>query len=276
MNQFNSDLREAWERCSTAELEEKLQAELEKDSPEDEHVLLLLHILEEREAKAPLRLSAREEEALERYRQKRARKKKSPHVFHGWLSIAASVVLVCIVVLAVIPQKAEAETFWEMLQRMTNTVIAYFSPQDKFDDAETKYMFRTDNPGLQQVYDAVVELGITEPMVPTWLPEDYSLTNIDTYQLPMSSGIHATFSNGRQEIIYKLDVLNGEPAHQYYKDDTHYTTWERDGNTYQVARNNELWTVVWEKDRIKCFLTLDCQEETLRRILESIYVMEDE
>ena len=92
----------------------------------------------------------------------------------------------------------------------------------------------------------------------------------------MASGICATFSDDGNEIVYKVDVYNGEPAHQYYKDDTHYEAWERDGSTYHIARNNNRWLVVWGKENIECFLTLDCQEETLKRVLESICVTEDE
>jgi hypothetical protein len=163
-----------------------------------------------------------------------------------------------------------------MMQKITDSVIGYFSPEDKFDDAEEEYVFRTDHPGLQQVYDAVVELGVTEPVVPMWLPEDYYLVDLDVYQSPTSRGINISFSNGDQDIIYQLNVLNGEPAHQYYKDETQYKTWELEGCTYYVASNNERWLVVWGIENIKCSITVDCQEETLRRILESIYVMEDE
>ena len=273
MNQLNSDLREAWEQCSTPELEERLQAELEKHPPEDDRVLLLLHILEDREAKSPLKLTSQEEEALERYRQKSTKQKKRRY---GWLSIAASVVLVFALALIAVPQEASAESFWGMLQRMTDSVIGYFSPEDKFDDAEETYVFTTDHPGLQQVYDAVVELGVTEPVVPMWLPDGFLLDEFRIFQTPATNCVNAIFKSNENEIIYRIDVFGGEPAHQYYKDEAQYETWELEGCSYQVARNNDLWVVIWEKENIICAITVDCQEETLQTILESIYVMEDE
>ena len=45
--------------------------------------------------------------------------------------------------------------------------------------------------------------------------------------------------------------------------------------TYNITRNNDWWVAVWTKDNIECSIALDCQEETLRRILDSIYTMED-
>ena len=277
MKELNTaDLRNQWEPLSTPELEGMLQAELDRKPPDDEKVILLLHILEAREKDLPLQLSAREEEAWQRYKQKvMNRKGKRRHPMR-WLSVAASIVLVVTILVSVVPQQAEAESFWEVLQKMTHNVMEYFSPRDKFDDAENHYSFETDNPGLQQVYDAVVELGVTEPVVPMWLPDGYVLNEIKSIDFPMSKGVHTLFSNKNDEIVYKLDVYNGEPAHEYYKDDTHYESHEREGTTYHITRNNEWWFVIWTKENIECVLTLDCSEETLWKILESIHVTEAE
>ena len=277
MKELNTaDLRHQWEPLSTPELEAMLQAELDRKPPDDEKVILLLHILEAREKDLPLHLSAREEEAWQRYKQKVMSRKGKKRFPMRWLSVAASVVLIVAVLFSVIPQQAEAESFWEMLQRMTHNVMEYFSPRDKFDDAENHYSFETDNPGLQQVYDAVTELGVTEPVVPMWLPDNYVIEEFDQFDFPMTKGIFSRFSNGNDEIVYKLDVYNGEPAHEYYKDDTHYESHERDGTKYHITRNNERWIVIWEKENTECSITLDCTEDTLWRILESIYVTEDD
>ena len=267
-----ADLRREWEPLSTAELEAMLQRELERKPPDDEKVILLLHILEDREPKLPLRLTAREEQAWEQYRQKTMGRRRKGKLPIRWLSVAASLVLIVAVLTAVVPQQAEADNFWEMLQRMTNTVLGYFGRDDKF--GEMDYHFETENPGLQQVYDAVVELGVKEPVVPMWLPNGFELAEFDTKITPMTKGVWVNFSNGEQEIVYKLDVYDGEPAHQYYKDDTHYESQEWDGTIYQVARNMNRWIVIWTKENTECFLTLECQEETLRQILRSIHVTE--
>ena len=277
MKELNTaDLRNQWEPLSTPELEAMLQMELDRKPPDDEKVILLLHILEAREKDLPLQLSAREEEAWQRYKQKVMNLKGKKRLPNRWLSVAATVVLIVAVLFSVVPQRAEAESFWEMLQRMTSTLMEYISPWDRFDEVEENYFFKTDHPGLQQVYDAVVELGVTEPVVPMWLPDNYELNEFVHLDSPMTKGIHVSFSNGNDEVIYKLNVYNGEPAHQYYKDDTHYESHEREGTTYYITQNNGWWGVVWTRKNIECSITLDCTEDTLWRILESIYVTEDD
>ena len=86
--------------------------------------------------------------------------------------------------------------------------------------------------------------------------------------------VGATFINNESEIVYKLEVYDGEPAHEYYKDDTHYEFHEREGTAYYINQNDGWWSVVWTRRNIECHLTLVCQEETLWRILESIHVTE--
>lgn len=276
MKQFNIDLQQEFVQRSTTELELLLDEELKKQTPDDDVVLTLLHILKDREPNLPLQLSSREEEAIKHYQQKRNNAKRRKPIARRLLSIAASVILILTMLFTLAPQEAEAETFWEMIQRITAAVLEYIAPQELLRDAESEYTFKTENPGLQQVYDEAIKLGITEPVVPMWLPENCELTELLHTESPMLSGIHATFSDGDNEIVYKLDLFNGEPARQYYKDGTHYESHEWDGTTYHIVRNKELWVVIWEKEKIECLLTVDCQEDTLRRILSSIYVTEDE
>lgn len=126
MNQFNMvDLRAQWEQLPTEQLEKMLQAETVKEVPDEDMIIELLHILEAREADRPLTLTPREEAAWKTY-QKRVRSRARKHFYiPRWMAVAASAVLIIGVLMSVVPQKAEAENFWEMLQRWTETVLSY-------------------------------------------------------------------------------------------------------------------------------------------------------
>ena len=266
------DLRNQWEPLPTPELEAMLQKELEQKPPDDDKVILLLHILEIREKDLPLELSPREAEAWQQYRQRVMARKGKRKLPPRWLSVAASIVLIAAVLVSMVPQQAQAESFWDMLQRISGNVMEYFSGEGKRTDIQ--YQFATDNPGLQQVYDAVTELGVTEPVVPMWIPEGYELNELKPINYPMASGVYASFSDGFDELVYRISVYIGEPAHQYYKDDTHYESHEREGTKYYITRNNDRWGVIWTSRYIECSITLDCAEDTLWKILESIHVTE--
>lgn len=265
-------LRESLEQLETAKLDEMLQAELEKSTPDPDSIRLIMRILEGRESAAPEPITSSEEAAWQQYQKRMAGLRKKPSPVRRWVTAVASVVLVVGLLFAVVPQQAEAETFWEMLQRWSNTVLGYFNRDDKF--GEMNYIFETDNPGLQQVYDAVVEMGVTDPVVPMWLPEGYELIKLESKNTPMLQGLWACFSMDENQLIYKLDVFAGEPAHEFYRDNSYYEEYEKNGINFCITQNNGSWVAVWTKDNIECFLTLDCQEETFRRVLRSIFVME--
>lgn len=266
-------LRESLEQLETARLDELLQAELKKVSPDPDSVRLIMSILEERDAAAPAPVTDAEQAAWQQYQSRMAGLQKKPAPVRRWLTVAASVVLVVGLLFAVVPQQAEAETFWEMLQRLSNKVVEFLNGNDTF--YEDKYEFKTDNDGLQQVYDAATELGVTDPVVPMWLPNQTEIIEFTVKDTPMLKGLLARFSYDNSEIVYRIDVYGGDPAHQYYRNDSHYEEYEKNGMNFFITQNNGSWVAVWTKDNIECFLTLDCQEDTLRRILGSIYVMEE-
>lgn len=274
MKEFNkTGLRGALEEMPAEELRAMLQAELGREEPDPDSVRLILNVLEDRESEKFQNPTPENNAAWELYQQRMKGLRKNQAGKWPWAIRAASLILVIGLLFAIVPQKAEAETFWEMLHRMSDTVIEFFSREDRFRTQE--YVFRTNNPGLQKVYDAVVELGITEPVVPSWLPDNPELVELKTKISPMNSSVCATFLNCEDQIVYKLTVYEGEPAHQYFRDEAYFDSYERNGADYNITRNNDRWSVIWTKDNIECHITLDCQEETLRRILKSIYVMEE-
>jgi len=263
------DLRKEIEQLPTSNLEALLRAELDKAVPDDQNVLTILHILEDREAEQTLEMTLSERKAFEFYKQRVSSRRKKRIFFPRLLSVAASVVLILGILFALVPQQAEAETFWEMLQRWSSTVVEFLSREERLVDKG--YSFKTDNPGLQQVYDAVAELGVTDPVVPMWIPEGFELDELNTIETPMLKGIFAGFINGENEIAFKMDLFDGEPAHQYYKDDSHNESYEKNGTIFHITKNIDEWVVVWTIDNVECSIFIDCQEDTLRRILESIY-----
>lgn len=266
-------LREALEQLQTEELQTMLQTELERDTPDPDSVRLILSVLEDRESQANQQLTEQKEAAWQKYQMKLAGLRKKSVKHFNTLAKAASVVLIAGILIATIPGQAQAETFWEMLQRWSASLLEIVNPREHISSVD--YTFKTDNEGLQQVYDAVVDLGVTEPVVPMWLPVGYEITELTTNSSPVLIGLYTRFVNVQGEIVYKVTIYHGEPAHQYYKDNTHYETYEREGATYNITRNNDRWVVVWTKENIECSMTIDCQEDTLQRILKSIYVMED-
>ena len=60
MENDHKTLRGEWDRLSIQQLESMLQQELERDNPDDDSVLQLLHLLEEQKSCEPLHMGEKE------------------------------------------------------------------------------------------------------------------------------------------------------------------------------------------------------------------------
>ena len=68
---------------------------------------------------------------------------------------------------------------------------------------------------------------------------------------------------------------NSGITNEYHKDKSVVDIQEKNGTVFNIMHNNDIWVVTWVKDNVECSIFVDCQEDVLNRILESIYVMEE-
>ena len=258
------------EQMATEELDRLLHRELEKEAPDGETVRRLLRILEEREEAFPTEQTAQAEEAWEEYLKpvKQAKRRR------GWLWKAGAMAAVLAVAVTVLARPAKAGSFFERLAQWTDSFFQLLSPGDKSRGQED-YIFTTDNPGLQEIYDTVTSLGVTEPIVPMWLPEGYELVECKIDASQSCKTVTAEMKSLTNSFVMKVFVYEDNVSNKYYKDNAKAITKEFDGTVYNIMENNGVWTVVWVKENVECSMLLGCREDTLYRILKSIYTAEE-
>ena len=265
-------LQSMLEQMETYQLDEMLRAELQKEQPDAHAVQMILAVLEEREKDYPVEVDNGIEQAWEEYIGKTTEVPKRSK--RKLLLKAASFAVILAILLLSMPQQVEAESIWERLVRWTDSVFELFSPGDRSADS-VEYVFQTDNPGLQQVYDAVEEMGVADPVVPMWLPAGYELVECKKTETPVNTYIFAIFSDGNRAVGFMIDIYSENLSRKYYKDESEIQTYEKNGVIHNIIRNNDMWFAVWSNKNIECSITIDCQEDSLYKILRSIYMMED-
>lgn len=266
------DLRLKLEQMTTPELTERFQTETEKEVPDDDLVLLILDILEERDADKPVELGPQSQAAWQNYQSKVRARARKPVIRLNWIAKAASFVLIIgVLAAAFLPQQATAGNFWKILTSWTDDLFRY----ENIGTEETtpkEYVFETDNPGLQQVYEAVLEkLEITEPVVVKWLPGKPELEELLFYETPAMNSVYARLVDGESETILVFDKMGIDLSPQYDKVAVQVEKYELNGVTHHFVRNNDLWLISWSNNNVKCSVFIDCQEEVLRQIVRSIY-----
>ena len=267
-------LREMLERKETQQLDDLLLDELRKDDPNGELIRMIGSILQERDRDNRPDINENIRQAWEQYQEKQPPVHRKPKPVTGFLLKVASVLLVLFALLAIMPQEAKAMNFFERFIAWTEDIFSLISPAESGRQAE-EYVFRTENPGLQEVYDTVVELGITTPVVPMWIPEGYELAECKVTETPSSNYLFARFFDGNTQLVYQLNIFSDNYTHRFYKDGTEIRVEERNGIDHTIIQNYDMLVAVWTIDNIQCSIGLNCPEETMIRILDAIYTMEE-
>lgn len=264
-------LLESLAQLATPQLDAMLRAELEKELPDEDAVRLILKVLREREKDYPVESNEQMDKAWAEY----TRKTKLPKPKSGSAVLkAASVILVIGLLLFVLPQQANAKNFFERITAWTDSIFALFSPE-KPGSQGREYVFKTDHPGLQELYDTVTELGVTAPVVPMWLDESYELRDCEVLRTSAAVKVTAVFYDGNKEAVMEVTIYSQSVVTELPKSVEDAVKYEVNGVTHNIMKNEGLWAVVWTIDNIECALALEGQEATIDKILNSIYSLEE-
>lgn len=264
--------QEALEDMDTPALDKLLQAELAKEDTDSDLVRRITHVLDNRDRENPVEVSPEVQALFEQFVQQGQRKKKPAH--GRWVSRAAVALAILIataaLMVSVFPMEAKAGSWWDRITRWSSEKFEFISHRNLAEE-RPEYEFRTDNPGLQEVYDAVVALGVTDPVVPMWLPEGYILDELKQIPQETKTNVYARFSSDGTYIIYTVDIYRVEEGDRYNINKENAVEYETNGVTHYIMQNNERCVSAWTKKNAECSLTIDGAKERMCEILDSIY-----
>lgn len=267
MRENNTCPYQGWQQMPTAELDQILQAELEKEHPNEEVVLPILCELEERERDIPVENTPEVLEILEKLSKHNTSSNQSIHKYKWFAGIAAAAAVVCIVVMSVSPT-VRATSFWDVLFRWTSSIFEFIDPDSSYPNVDSG--FTTDNPGLQQLHDKVTEQGITELVVPMWLPKGFVLSELQVSSAPGGIKIHGKFENG-SEIILITYRISTDITGKVEKKDAGVELFEFRDVEHFIVDNGGNLSVTWKVTGVECLLNANIAKEDLYTIIKSIY-----
>lgn len=261
--------RRILEQMSTDQLDEFLHSELEETCPDDDSIRLILTVLREREKDSPLEINSEILKTWEQYKNNSDIHKRQLKILSA-LNIASVLVIICVIFLS-IPSTAKA-TVAEFFTRCTDSVYALIDPNGIHNNNE--YVFETDHSGLQKIYDSAISIGIIEPVVPMWLPGNTTLTQCETVLYKDHKKLISRLEDDVYNIVFTIDIFDSIVPHEYQKDTTDVKFREINGVVHTIIKNYDMWSVFWVNGNTECLLTINCNEDDLFNILNSIYYME--
>ena len=256
-----------WQRMPTEELDQILQAELEKEHPDEEVVLPILRELEEREKDIPVEKTPEVLAIASKLRKHKTSSKQSIHKRRWLTGIAAAVAIVCIVAISVVPT-AQAESFFDVLFRWTSSFFEFTDPGKSYPSTDSDFV--TDNPGLQQLYDKVTELGVIELVVPMWLPEGFVLSEIKESPLLDTTSVSGIFKTDSNEVLITYRIST-DISTRVEKEETSVEVFEAGDVSHFIMDNDGNLSVTWTLDGVACILNANIPKEDVYTIIKSIY-----
>ena len=163
---------------------------------------------------------------------------------------------------------------FDRIATWAGTIFELFTYGDP-DNTPKEYVFHTEHSGLQELHDTLVDLGVTTPVVPTWLGAEYQYSDCMITNTPITKKVRATFSGEKSEAVFEVNIYSDSIPREFHKKDQPAEIHEFNGTDYYIFRNKEKWTVVWAEENIECSLVIECQEDVLYKILDSIYPAEE-
>ena len=210
------------------------------------------------------------EAACEKFRGTGNRKRKL--WYQSWMLKVASVVLILAILFFALPPATQAGNLQDVLGWWSDSVFQFITPgkQPHMQD----YVYETDHPGLQQLYDTVKKAGITTPIVPRRMSLEFELTDLKSKQIQEDTFIDAHFTKGEHSVLVSIIGHSDEAAFQHEKDPEYIDIWGINGCNHYVIANEEQWIVTWINEGIKCTIVADCPEEDVYDMIKSIYTSE--
>ena len=255
---------------------DELHALLRRDSLEKdtdvEKVLYILRLLEKRGETEPVDVDAAWKDFRENYLpgavpEDSAATSRRPlrRVFLTAAVIAAFLLFATIVAAAL------GVDVWGHVARWTSETF-HFSMEEAEPVVPADVVYGEDEREFADMQTALDAYGVTEKLVPAWMPEGYELTEMHVAVMPNGNTWHALYTRGEDNLIVSVRRMNeGFGGATYEKDDGEVTVYEMGGVEHYLMTNLDYELAVWTVDDFECSITGSISRDELIRMVDSIY-----
>ena len=112
--------------------------------------------------------------------------------------------------------------------------------------------------------------GITQRLAPAWLPERFSLSDLEITESPKEVTINANYRSENDEIVISIrQLLTGLPI-EVEKNDNLVEVCYSNGIAYYIFQNTDAVQVSWIIDEFECIIIGEVTVEEMKEIVKSI------
>ena len=152
---------------------------------------------------------------------------------------------------------------------------------------ETVFGITREEPGIRAIHKGKTDLlyhlesileerGVTQAVVPKYIPDGYSLIDTEYCNSFEGNFIYCSLSNGENEIyIHYWLTSENEVTHFYAIDNSQPNIYECKGIKHYIMTNENEYIVSWTNENLFCDISGVQNYDELIRIINSIYEKDD-
>ena len=123
-----------------------------------------------------------------------------------------------------------------------------------------------DNHGIPTVLES---LGITEPLYPTWLPEDFMLAESKAIEKPLF--ISEKYLGNKRELLITISPTTDLGTAVYQKEDILAEEYLAGGTIHYIFTNTNNALAVWNTESYSVVIAGNISQEEMKKIIDSVY-----
>lgn len=204
------------------------------------------------------------------YAQSRRRESISRVVKGMGKAVAVIAVVLCLAAL-VAPPVFGAENLVELLGRWTDEEFSFAQSQQTEGQKHEDYVFQTDHPDLEKIHKTVADLGITQPAVPMYVPQGYTLAELRTAEVMDGVWVFAVLTSGEEVIHISVRNCSKGAETKYLKDSGDAYWLELNGIAHYIFTNEGVRVAAWKTGNLECNIALTDENLDIVEILTSVY-----
>lgn len=270
-----------YDSMSTEELQQILRDDASDPEGNESNIEMLLYVMdvlakrrqERNEGKSP-------EEALVTFKQKyyteynhsfTSESRSNPHRKRNSFLLAkgliAAMLAIVIFIGASFTASAAGFDIWEIIGKWTKETFhfGYAGQNTESEAPSSQYLYP-----CASLQDALDKRNITIPLVPKWLPEGYSESDVEITQTPKHRSFVAKYTSGENIIRIRIAEFIDESPSQIERDDTLLEVYNSGNVEYYIFSNNNLLKAVWVYENYECYIVGDVSLLALKEMVDSI------
>ena len=115
---------------------------------------------------------------------------------------------------------------------------------------------------------ALEQLGIREPVYPSWLPEGFDLSTSVVETDPIF--LHEGYSDGVRFLSITIERSETSQTYMYQKEDTAPLEYTSNDITFYIVYDNGRYTAIWKTENYSVYIAGNIALDEIKQILDSV------